>query len=94
MRTASCSSAAGDHRKHRPEDLLLRDHRGVVDVAEHGRLDVPAPVQVLRAAAAGGQGEAVGDALGDVALDPVALPAGHQRAHLRLRVERVAHPDL
>ena len=28
-----------DHGQHRPEDLLARDRRVVVDVAEHGRLD-------------------------------------------------------
>ena len=77
---ASASSSAGMTRQHRAEDLLLRDGRGVVDVAEHGRLDEVAAVEVLRAAAAGGQRRALLDALGDVALDPVALavawPAG------------------
>ena len=48
----------------------------------------------LRAAAAGGEGRAVGDALGDVALDPVPLPLGGQRPHLGLRAERVADPHL
>ena len=35
-----------------------------------------------------------GDALGDVALDAIALPFGDQRSHLRLRVEGVADPHL
>ena len=69
-----------DDAEHRAEDLLLGDGRGVVDVAEDGRLDEPAPVEVLRTAAAGGQRGALGHALGDVALDPVALPLGHQAA--------------
>src|SRR6202012_3261393 len=46
-----------DHREHRAEDLLLRDHRVVVHVPEHGGLDVPAANQVLGTAAAGGQGD-------------------------------------
>jgi hypothetical protein len=66
----------------------------VVDVAEYGGLDVPAAVEVLRAAAAGGQRRAVADALGDVALDPVALPLGGQRPHLGLGAERVPDADL
>jgi hypothetical protein len=41
----------------------------VVDVAEHGGLDIPAAVEAVGAAAAGGQRGAVGDALGDVALE-------------------------
>ena len=51
-------------------------------------------VEVFRAAAAGGQGRPAGDVLGDIALDPVPLAARGQRAHLCLRVERVADPDL
>ena len=63
----------GDHAEHRTEDLLLRDRRRVVDVAEHRRLDEPAAVEVLRTPAAGGERRAFVDALRDVALDAVAL---------------------
>ena len=79
-----------DHAQHRPEDLLLRDRRGVVDVAEDGGLNEPAPVEVLRPAAAGRQRGSFRHALGDVALDPVALALGDQGAHVGLGVERVA----
>src|SRR4051794_15264319 len=41
----------GDDRQDRPEDLLLGDRHLVVDVGENRRLDVPADVEVLRAAA-------------------------------------------
>jgi hypothetical protein len=36
-----------DDGQHRAEDLLLRDHRLVVHVAEHGRLHVPREVDLL-----------------------------------------------
>ncbi len=84
----------GDHAEHGPEDLLLRDRRVVVDVGEHGGLDVVAALEVRGAAAAGDQRGALVDALGDVALDTVALAAHGERAHLGLRVEGVADPDL
>ena len=45
-------------------------------------------------AAAGGEGRTLLDAFGDVAQHPVALALGDQRAHVRGRVERIAHPDL
>src|SRR5581483_10975908 len=83
-----------DHAQHRAEDLFLADDRGVVDVAEDGWLDEPAPVQVFRAAAASGQRRALRHALGDIALDAVPLTARCQRTHLRLLVERVAYPNL
>src|ERR1700735_4711749 len=38
-----------DDGEHRPEDLLLRDRRGIVDVAEHSGLDEPTAIEVLRA---------------------------------------------
>src|ERR1700758_2178709 len=44
--------------------------------------------------AAGGERRAVGDALGDVALDPVPLALRGQRPHLRLGAERVADAHL
>ena len=49
MAMASSSFVGRDDAQHRPEDLLLGDGRGVVDVAEDGRLDEPAPVEVLAA---------------------------------------------
>ena len=63
----------------------------VVDVAEDGGLNVVAALEVLGPSAAGGEGCAFGDALGDVALDPVALAVHGQRAHLGLWIEGVAH---
>ena len=70
----------GDDAEDRAEYLLLSDGGGVVDVPEHRRLDVPATVQVLRATAAGGEGRPLGEALCDVALDPVPLAPRRQRA--------------
>ena len=94
MAMACCSFCCRDHAQHRTEDLLLRDRRGVVDVAEDGGLDEPPPVEVLRPTAACGQRGALRHALGDVALDTVTLPLGDQGAHLGLGVERVAHLHL
>ena len=63
----------GDDAQHRAEDLLPGDGRGVVDVGEHGRLDVVAAFEVLGTPAAGDQLGALVHALSDEALDPVAL---------------------
>src|SRR5918999_3300950 len=69
----------GDHRQEGAEDLLLRDRGVVVDVGEHRRLDEPTGVAARGAAAADGDPAALGAALRDVALHPVALPgAGHR----------------
>ncbi len=83
-----------DDAQDRSEDLFLGDGRGVVDVAEDGRLDIPAAFEVLRPAAACGEGGALGNSLGDVALDPVPHAAHGKGAHLGLGVEGVADPDL
>ena len=45
----------GDHHEHRPEDLLLGDGHGVVDVGEQRRLDEAALVEVRGPAAADDQ---------------------------------------
>ena len=37
IRIASFSSSKRDHRRDRPEDLLLRDEHAVVDLREHRR---------------------------------------------------------
>ena len=84
----------GDDAEHGPEDLFLGDRGAVVDVAEHRRLDEPAPVEVRGPAAAGRQRGALLDALGDVAEDPVALALGDERAHLGLLGERITDGDL
>src|ERR1700721_1605977 len=96
VRIALCPTVPDRSRAptERAEDLLLSDDGVVVDVAEHGRLDVPAAVEVLRAAAAGGQRRAVGDPLGDVALGPVPLPLRRQRPHLGGVTKRVTNPHL
>ena len=52
MRDRVVVVVVGDHREHRPEDLLLRDRHRVVDVGEHRGLDVPARVEARRPAAA------------------------------------------
>src|SRR5207253_973584 len=62
----------------------------VVDVGEHGRLDVPALGLIGRDATPGGDLGAFLLALGDVAEHPVLLALGHERADLRRLVERVA----
>src|SRR3954468_13766693 len=36
-----------DDRHHGPEDLLLSDFRGIVDVPEHSWLDKPSPVKIF-----------------------------------------------
>ena len=53
MRDGVVVVVVGDDRQHRAEDLLLGDGHLVVDVGEHGRLDVPALVEARRATAAG-----------------------------------------
>ena len=55
---------------------------------------VVATIEVLGPATSGGQRGALLHSLGDVALDPVALPARDERAHLGGRVEGITHPDL
>ena len=81
-----------NHAEHRPEDLLAGDGRVVVDVAEDGRLDVVAAVEVLGPTAAGRERRALGDALGDVPLDPVTLAVHGERPHLRLADRRGRPP--
>ena len=92
--TAWSSLSAANHAEHRSEDLFAGDGRLVVDVAEDRGLYVVAALEVLGPSAAGGEGCAFGDALGDVALDPVALAVHGQRPHLGLRIEGITHLDL
>ena len=80
MRTASCSSSAGMTLSTGPKI----SSRAIVEWLSTlpntvGSTKQPA-VEVLRAAAAGGERRALGDALGDVALDPVALAVGRRAA--------------
>src|SRR6185437_2731269 len=72
------------------EDLLLGDPHAVVDVHEHGGLDVPAHREVGRAAAAHRHRGALGSPDGHVPLHPVALAGAGQRAYPGRRVEGVA----
>ena len=88
--TASCSSSAGMTLRTGPKISSWAMVERVVDVAEHGRLDVPAALEVLGAPATGGERRALVDPLGDVALDAVALTFRRERTHLRRRLERVA----
>ena len=79
-----------DDRQHRAEDLLARDGRCCCR-----RCRTPSARRSSRGRDARDgrrrcQRGAFRLALGDVALDPVALPAHGQRAHLGGRVERVA----
>ena len=92
--TASLLVVGRDDAEHRSEDLLLGDGRRVVDVAEHGRLDEPPALEVLRTSATRGERRAFVDPLGDVALHAVPLPAHGERPHLGLLVERVADAHL
>ena len=59
---------------HRAEDLVLGRGVGVVGQVEHGRLEVVAPVEPGRPAAAEGDLAAVLLGERDVALAPVPLP--------------------
>src|SRR6185436_19511176 len=60
-----------DHAEDGAEDLLLGDRRGIVDVAEDGRFDIPTTLEILRATTAGRERRALLDALRDVALDAI-----------------------
>src|SRR5690606_38707894 len=66
--------------QHRAEDFLPRDGHVVVYIAEHGRLDEIAAVEVRRASAACRQPRAFGLALLDVVLHPVPLARHRERA--------------
>ena len=81
----------GDHHEHRPEDLLLGDAHRVVDAHEDGGLVVEAAA--AEPVAAGRQRGALVLADGHVLLDRLELLPAHQRTHLALGVERVAHLD-
>src|SRR5579862_435515 len=73
-----------------PEDLVSGDGHLVADAGEERRLDVPAARQVRGAAAAAGERRALAHAVGDVALDAVALRGRHERADDGVRIARVA----
>ena len=83
-----------NHAEHRPEDLFTGNGRRVVDVAEDGRFDVVAALELLGTPSTGGERRAFVDTLGDVALDAITLAFGDERAHLRLLLERVADSHL
>src|SRR5439155_734538 len=61
--------AKRDGADQRAEDLLPRDHHVVAYAGEERRLDVVAAREVRRALPSAGERRALGDALGDVALD-------------------------
>src|ERR1700683_4730146 len=63
----------GDHDEDRPEDLLLSDRHGVIDVGEEGRLDVPALGEIGRPPTTQRKRRPLLDALLYVAEDAVAL---------------------
>src|SRR5262249_4802439 len=71
--------AKRDRGDHRAEDLLARDRHVVADAGEQRRLDVVAARQMRRTFATARQRRAFLDAARDVALDALALRAGHQR---------------
>src|SRR5581483_9072090 len=73
-----------------------RDAPGVVDVGEHGGLDVGATLAArnLRDAAAGHEAGALLDAERDVVESGSALSLGDHRAHLGRLVERLSDADL
>jgi hypothetical protein len=80
-----------DHAQHRTEDLFLRDRRGIVDVSEDGRLEVPPSPKVLWTATASDEFSTISQALPDVAFYSVALTAHGKRTHLRRLIERVPY---
>src|SRR5262249_33972411 len=72
-------------REHGPERLFGHDLHGMIDVREHGRLEVDAG-SALAAAAAGEHGRAAGDGVRDVALDDLDLPRARERAVVDLPI--------
>src|SRR5208282_4527046 len=80
----------GDGREHGPEDLLARDLHAVVDLVEHGRLDVIAARLGARALAAHLELGTLLLARLDVAEHALELGLVDDRPHARLGVERVA----
>src|ERR1700730_3879445 len=83
-----------DDADDRSEDLLSCDRRGVLDITEHGGLDVEAPLQMARATATCDERSALRQALGDISLDAVALPRHPERSHVGLGIEGIADSDL
>ena len=90
---ASSSSVERDRGEHRAEDLLARDRHVVRDRVEDRRLDVVAARVLARAAAAEVEAGALALARLDVAEHAVELGVVDDRAHPRLRIERVARLD-
>ena len=78
-------------RDDRPEDLLLRDRHPVVNVGEYRR-GIERALAVERLASGDNLG-ALRAALLDEAVNLLAVLFGDQRAHLRVGLERVAHPQ-
>src|SRR5438034_2541093 len=82
----------GNHGHDRPEDLLLRDLHPTVDLRQHRRR-VERALAFGRFAAGDDFRAFIAPAL-DVAVDPLPVLLRDQRADLRLRVERIADPEL
>ena len=80
--------AEGEHREHRPEDLLLRDPVALGDVREDGRRE-PEAALGQRALGLEDLGALLSPAR-DELLDPLELLAGVDRADVGVLVERVA----
>src|SRR5207302_4338245 len=81
-----------DHRDDRPEDLLLRDGHRVVDPGEHRRRVEGA--WTFAGAASGHDLRALLRSALDEAVDALSVSLRDQRAHLRLRIERVTDLQL
>ena len=86
----SSSSSNGQHDDDRPEDLLLHDLHVEAATGEQRRRDVVTGVGLLRARAAGHDLGAFGAPGFDVALDPVAVRGGDDRAEHGVGLVRVA----
>ena len=82
-----------DHRGDRPEDLLARDRHAVLHAGEERRADVGALAEFLRRAAAEPQLRAFLAALVDQAEHALLVGMRDERAHVGLRVERIARRE-
>ena len=86
-------AVVGDHREHRPEDLLARDPGVVGEPADHGGLDEETLRPVGGAPTATGELAALVEREIQVGLHPVALARRDHRTAHRALVGRVAGLD-
>jgi len=82
-------TVVGNHREHRPKDLLPGDRVAVLYIGEDRGLYEPAAVLVLWTTATGDDPRALGAALLDVALHALALTGARQRTDLCRGVQRI-----